>query len=232
MLEKIHQVKCSNPSPEWYKALWNLLDKNLVIPTVVAVLAYWVTTFLGESKNNKNYSKLGVAIMESLIEEVRSGLEILERLKKYLQDPLTDKVRFENLLPVKSWEGSQTVPNEVLLRILASSNGVTAPFPPSEIKIHCKNYFSHICGNVNIAIQNLNTAIQKSNTYMQNLGTSLAIPSSGEFGIAAMRDQLLAGALGDGEGKGNYIESTKKVLGMLETVKNALEQNSKSIIPK
>lgn len=216
MFEKIQPVKCPPPPPEWYKEIWKLLDKNLVLPIGVAVLAYWMTTFLGESKNRRNYSKLGVAIMESLIEEVRTGLNTLDRLNMYLQDPSTDGARFNNLLPIKSWEGPQTVPNEVLLRILASSEGITAPsFPPSEIRIHCKNYFSHICGNVNNTIQNLSAAIQNLNP----------------LGIRDMRIQL-NGMLGEGEEQGHYIESTRKVLGMLETVKNILDKNSKRIIPK
>lgn len=214
MLEKIPQVNCPKPPPEWYKAFWNFLDKNLILPIGIAFLTYWMQTFLGESKTKKNYSKLGVAIMESLIEEVKTGLNTLNSLNDYLQDSTTERKIFSNLLPVKSWEGPQTVPNEVLLRILASSEGLTAPFSPSEIRIHCKNYFSHICGNVNNTIQSLSTAIQNN------------LP-----GIPDMRIQL-NGMIGEGEGQGHYIESTKKVLGMLETVKNILDKNSKRIIPK
>lgn len=215
MLEKIHQVKCPNPPPEWYKDLWKFLDKNLVLPIGIAILTYWMTTFIGESKTKKNYSKLGVAIMESLLEEVKTGLNTLNLLNNYLQDPATERTIFGNLLPVKSWEGPQTIPNEVLLRILSSSEGITAPFPPNEIRIHCKNYFSHICGNVNNTIQSLNATIQGSNPRR----------------IQEMRIQL-NGMIGDGEEQGNYIESTKKVLGMLQTVKNILENNSKRFIPK
>lgn len=213
--EKIQQVKCPPPPFEWYKDLWRFLDKNLVLPIGVAVLAYWMTTFLGESKNRKNYSRLGVAIMESLIEEVRTGLNTLDRLNKYLQDSSTDNTRFNNLLPVRSWEGPQTVPNEVLLRILASSEGITAPFPPSEIRIHCKNYFSHICGNVNAMIQNLDNAILNSHSLL----------------IRDSRIQL-NGMLGTGEGQGNYMEATQKVLGMLEIVRDTLDKNSRKKMPK
>ncbi len=201
MLEKIHQVKCPNPPPEWYKDLWKFLDKNLVLPIGIAILTYWLTTFLGESKNRKNYSKLGVAIMDSLIEEVTMGLNTMNNLQRFLQDPEAKGKGFGNLLPTQSWDGSQTIPNEVLLRILATSEGVTSPFPPNEIRIHCKNYFSHICGNLNLAIQN------------------------------NQRDQLTK-MLGNEKGQGNYIESTKKVLGMLETVKSILEKNSKRFNPK
>lgn len=203
MLEKIHLVKCPNPPPEWYKDLWKFLDKNLVLPIGIAILTYLMTTFLGESRNRKNYSKLGVAIMDSLIEEVRNGLNRMESLQQFFQEnPIPMGTGFGSLLPIKSWEGNvQTIPNEVLLRILAASEGITAPFPPNEIRIHCKNYFSHICENVNRAIENHE------------------------------REQLIE-MIGNGEGQGKYIESSNKVLTMLETIRDILQKNSQKLIPK
>jgi hypothetical protein len=48
-------------------------------------------------------------------------------------------------LPKESWSGMNTIPDDVLLRIIQISNKCTpVSFPPSEIRTHSKNYFTHM----------------------------------------------------------------------------------------
>jgi hypothetical protein len=83
----------------------------------------------------KEYSTLGVAVMECPLEEINNGIVIM-----------TNKQATP--LPVKSWNGVTTISDDVLLRIIAVSKGQKAvAFPPREIRIHCKNYFEFMAAN-------------------------------------------------------------------------------------
>ena len=53
------------------------LSEHLVFPFFVAIACYVLFDRLGEWKQRRRTSKLGVAIIESLVEEVRNGLDIL-----------------------------------------------------------------------------------------------------------------------------------------------------------
>lgn len=111
--------------------LHNIIWK-FVVPITVSFVAYWLLKKSDENTRRRRYSILGVAIMESLLEEVNHGITIM-------------KNRQRTLLPVKSWYGVKTVSNDVLLRIIAVSMNITKKgFPPREIRIHCKNYFEHM----------------------------------------------------------------------------------------
>lgn len=111
-----------------------IIEKFLV-PIVVATLTYWLFKKHDENIKRRQYSTLGVAIMESLLEEVNNGINIMRNQQ-------------QNPLPVKSWDGIKTVSDDVLLRIIAVSKDVQpVDFPPREIRIHCKNYFEHMSAN-------------------------------------------------------------------------------------
>jgi hypothetical protein len=86
---------------------------------------------------------LGISIIASLLEEIETGLRILEGRQP------------GGLMPTASWYGKETIPNEVLLRIISVDKNGNLPspsFPVSEIRTHCKNYFMHICVQVNDAV--------------------------------------------------------------------------------
>ena len=115
--------------------------EKFLIPIAVAAVTYWLFKKNDEYIKKQQYSTLGVAIMESLLEEVNNGIEIMRN-----QQPIP--------LPVKSWDGIKTISDDVLLRIIAVSKDIRpTSFPPREIRIHCKNYFEHMSVNWAYALQ-------------------------------------------------------------------------------
>ena len=120
------------------------------------MVTYILVDRLGEWKKRRNYSKLGIAIIESLQEEVKMGINIMtEVLAASTSEPrglLQNK-----LLPNESWDGMATISDEVLLRIIATSDKKTFDgFPPKDCRIHCKNYFNFMNQNYK---ERLKTAI-------------------------------------------------------------------------
>ena len=123
--------------------LW-LLEK-FILPIAVAVITFYFFKKHDEYIKRRQYSTLGVAIMESLLEEITTGIKIMEG-------------RQTKPLPVKSWNDVSTIPDDVLLRIIAVSEGETpVSFRPQDIRIHCKNYFSFMAENWLAAIQSGDT---------------------------------------------------------------------------
>ena len=132
-----------------------LADWAVAVGTIfAAVVALWIAT-VGyrrvEWRRRRNDSKLGAIIMESLLEEVRTGLGImqdtLQRIEARGRNPVpVPKAQ----LPCASWEGMNTIPDNVLLRVIATAEKVEpCGFPPSQVGIHCKNYFIHMCKTFN-----------------------------------------------------------------------------------
>ena len=119
-----------------------------------AGVALWIATVgyrREEWRRRRNDSTLGATIMESLLEEVRTGLGImqdtLQRIEARGKNPVPVP-RAE--LPWASWERMSTIPDNVLLRIIATADKVEPRgFPPSQVRIHCKNYFVHMRRNFN-----------------------------------------------------------------------------------
>jgi hypothetical protein len=127
----------------------SIVDK-FALPVAVAVITYWLFKKNDEYIKRRQYSTLGVAIIEGLLEEINIGIEIM-------------KNQFANLIPVKSWVGLSSIPDDVLLRIIAVTRNVNlVRFKPKDIRIHCKNYFDHMATSWNSAIQSNNqVAIQQ-----------------------------------------------------------------------
>ena len=120
--------------------------KDIFAPILVAFIAYIFINKLDEWKRNQKYSRLGISILESILEEVRTGLRIMK-------DLLNDKAKDE-FLPRACWNELPTISDEVLLRIIeVSRDNKFSPYHPKDIRIHCKNYFEHIVGNVNKGLQ-------------------------------------------------------------------------------
>ena len=130
-----------------------LADWAVAFGTLLAsAVALWVAVVGSrreEWRRRKNDSILGAVIIASLLEEVRTGLGVMESnlTKITLRKQPSSGVLL--LLPAASWEGMRTIPDNVLLRIVATARGIQPrAFPPTEIRTHCKNYFVHIKGNV------------------------------------------------------------------------------------
>ncbi|MHB8390048.1 MAG: hypothetical protein ACYDBH_10755 [Acidobacteriaceae bacterium] len=89
--------------------------------------------------------------MESLLEEVRGGFKIMQdTLQRIEMHGQSAAAVLKPELPGASWEGMNTIPDNVLLRIIATADNVEPRgFPPSQVRIHCKNYFVHMCQNFN-----------------------------------------------------------------------------------
>lgn len=121
-------------------------DKEMIsdflFPLLVAVTTYVLFNKLDEWKMRKDQSILGTVIIDSMIEEVKNGYEAIN-------STLTSEDYFHPMIPPrKSWTGMNTIPDDVLLRIIAVSKDVRAKsFNPREIRIHCKNYFDHMLTN-------------------------------------------------------------------------------------
>lgn len=133
----------------------SLADWAAAFGTLLAsAVALWVAIVGSrreESKRRRNDSKLGAVIIASLLEEVRTGLRVMEDNLAKITGQRQPSVEVCLLLPSASWEGMQTIPNNVLLRIAATAQNIQPRgFPPTEIRTHCKNYFVHIKNNVGI----------------------------------------------------------------------------------
>jgi hypothetical protein len=124
----------------WIK---DILDKAL-IPFVIGALSYVLFRGLDEMKKRRTFSTLGVIIIDCLLEEVGTGLDNIQKTIK--------NVPFVPLpMPFKSWSGVNTLPDDVMLRIISVSKDVKpiGSFNPKDIRKHTKNYFDHMCSQWN-----------------------------------------------------------------------------------
>ena len=184
------------------------LVTNIILPILVAVLTYILVDRLGEWQKRRMYSKLGVAIIESLQEEIDNGITQMTNALIAAQDNSASAPP-PALLPNKSWTGMSTISDDVLLRIIETSakdqfNG----FPPRQCRIHCKNYFEHMCRN-----------------YEQTITQALYLAQQGQDWRSPLR-ALLA------DNMGRYIQSARAVYRMLEHSKQLMGKNAKAVFPK
>ena len=193
---------------------WYSIIENFLFPIVIALVTYLLVDRLGEYKKRKTYSKLGVAIMRIFTRRNKNWNIIDEscpgrcREPKYYLPP-------HAIPPKKSWNGMSTIPDEVLLRIIETAEKQEiVSFPLRECRIHCKNYFEHICENFE---QRLNESIllsEQRGNWRQGIIWLLSDDHS------------------------DHIEASEKVYQMLEQAKQLLDKNSRalfqnsSIIPK
>ena len=155
----------------------SFLSKSILLPILVAIVTYLLVDRLGEWKTRRNNCRLGIAILDSLLGEIRTGLKLMNSTFEQ-----TQHVPFQPpsaLLPTASWSGMQTVPDQVLLRIIAVSKDVAArSFHPSVIRSVCKDYFNHMCTNYNEIISNLSTSANVSTRFLMLLGGD---PNQGKY---------------------------------------------------
>jgi hypothetical protein len=175
--------------------------EHILLPLLVAVTSYILLDRLGEWKQRKRVSILGTAILDSLIEEVRTGLRTLKEV-----DARASIESFPSApvpLPRKAWTGMTTISDDILLRLIATSERHEGPdFRPRDVRIHCKNYFEFICPYWD-QVCTRDTPITNWVPFAKTLIT-----------------------------KASLIEATSKVLSMLEASRELLENNAKRIIPK
>jgi hypothetical protein len=182
--------------------------KNFVLPVLIGVITYLFVDRLGEWKTRRNNCKLGIAILDSLLGEMRTGLNLMNSTYDQAQQAAF-KLPIA-LLPTKSWSGMQTISDQVLLRIIAASENLVArSFHPRTIRNVCKDYFDHMCANYNAMINNITPGI----------------------GQQVLRTQFL-GLLGGAADQGKYLLTTQSVIEMVEQTRELLDENSKRWFPK
>ena len=220
-----------------------------------SAVALWVATvgnMREEWRRRQNDSILGAIIIRSLLEEVRTGYNIMSgrprsinanhertmqesgenydvmnnsgdsissltnpvsgapsaQIQRQMEPSATAEENPLQLLPSASWEGAGTIPNNVLLRIIATDSGCVADeFSARDIRVHCKNYFSHICSNVNARLE---------------MWSANYAPSTAE---EKLREFLASNGV-------YYINDTRKVIAMLEVARDRLENNAARTFPK
>lgn len=181
---------------------------KVILPIGVALLTYLLVDRLGEFKKRRDYSRLGSAIIESLLEEVNTGIGVMDAARRAVQEN-SIRLLSQSGLPNKSWNGMTTIPDEVLLRILATSEDKKYEFfHPRECRIHCKNYFMHIKQN-----------------YEERLRGAVALAEKGQDWSTPLRPILTNPA-------SNYHQSSIGVKLMLEEAKRLLDANARARFPK
>jgi hypothetical protein len=124
------------------------LIEKFIFPFLVAVTSYILLNRLTVWRERRDKSRLGVAILDALIEEVSNGVRIMEETPNLQNQPTT-------LLPRKSWNGMTTIPDDILLILLRVSNNVPPKgFVIRDIRIHCKNYFDHMTNTWDNSVTN------------------------------------------------------------------------------
>lgn len=172
---------------------------DFVFPIIVGILAFVASNIVSSRQTRKRHSLLGAAVIDSLIEEITNGIAILE----YIKAMMSGSGRTIGNMPRKSWSGMLTISDDILERILCVSEGKTTDgFPAKEVRIHLKNYFDHMCPNIDSVISSMQ--------------------SGGQWQPIA---QLYLGS-------GDYIAAANGVLAMLKCIKRLLEANYRSWFPK
>lgn len=121
-------------------ALWAILSG-----AIGGIVSGYLIQHYNELQNRKKFSLLGISIVGYLMAQLDLGIDILNTLAG---GTCTNKQ-----LPNSAWNGMQTIPQEVLLRVVS-----VAPRCPGDchneflfkdMLVHCNNYFVYICGNIN-----------------------------------------------------------------------------------
>ena len=91
-------------------------------------------------KDRKENSKLGAIILEEIQEELKTGIGLMTVMQDAVTNPARQATSSLGMLPTKSWSGMKTIPDKIILRIIA-----TNPSADIRIRSDCKNYFEHVC---------------------------------------------------------------------------------------
>jgi hypothetical protein len=187
-------MNCTEHS-SWLKEIIN----SALIPFMVGTISFLLFRGWDERIKRINYSRLGIIIIRSLLEEVNTGIGIIKA-------NLPNKtVQLQNM-PSASWININTIPDEVLLRIISISEKVTqtGDYHPRDIRSHTKNYFEHMCF----------TWAQKANLVADAINKKMPIPSD-------LHDTAVA-----------FQRPAEHVKILLEQTIQLLDRNSKRWCPK
>lgn len=111
-------------------------------------LLFLFTLQLSEWKNRKEHSQLGVIILAEIQEELSTGIGLMRMMQNSVTQIALTQPATIGVLPTKSWSGMKTIPDKVVLRVIA-----TNPNKNIKLRSDCKNYFEHICGSINGLIE-------------------------------------------------------------------------------
>jgi len=131
---------------QWFSDPENqrLIVGNLIMPVFIGVLAFLASDSVSSWRDRKRQSLFGVAVCESLIEEMKNGIALMTQTRQSLNGTQVPTWK----LPRQSWDGMKTISDHVLERLLCLSQGrQNRGFPIREIRIHLKNYFDHMIPN-------------------------------------------------------------------------------------
>lgn len=203
MSETIIAVWTSTPSP----TTATLLMQNLALPIVVAVATYVLVDRLGEWRKRRMQSTLGCAVMDSLLEEVRTGIATMKSCIAATSDAGAQGPP-PGRLPRAIWTGPSTISDDVLLRVLETSRDGSFPhLQPRDVRSHCKNYFEHMTAN-----------------FDNNLATTLPGGPNHQNWREVLRSFLA--------GEGKYLEAAERVEELLVGVRQLLEANRHRVMPR
>jgi hypothetical protein len=171
---------------------------NFIYPFFVSLIVFYGWGKSAELSLRKNKSKLGAMLMEALVSDVQNGLNLMKRIVDIEKIPVGVEVILYGM-PTSSWNGSKTFSEDILLRLVSCTKKKEYKhFHPTGILVHSKNYFEHMCPNVNKILQSKRdklTVIAEAKKYIEDT---------------------------------NYIKSAEAVLSMLKESEKVLNKNSKS----
>ncbi|MDA8119470.1 MAG: hypothetical protein M0Z85_05335 [Gammaproteobacteria bacterium] len=165
-----------------------LADWAVAFGTLLAsAVALWVGTVgykREEWERRRNDSILGAAIAQMLLEEVRDGVIHMKELKTILErDGSVPHREISLTLPHAGWSGVSTIPDRVLLRVIATAAyEITNPrhFHPRDVRMRVKDYYAHIV-----------SAVARGQTRTEMLGLIEPEPGMGYIAIAEATAHVL-----------------------------------------
>lgn len=159
-------MSVNGPLGDWASAFATFLAA--LIALAVALFGYFEAK--SERRQRKrNESILGMIIADALLEEVETGLTLM---RGALAGAKPTQMLQPLPLPYKSWDGMNTIPDHVLLRLVAIENSIpkckrsNEGFPLREIRTHCKNYFEHIRVSVSTNLFPMNILSEPEYNYI------------------------------------------------------------------
>lgn len=165
-------------------------------------LGFFLTSELAERRKNRMSSKIGFYVLSGLIEEISTGIYIMESFEQ------TQRMTRANM-PSTNWIGVNTISDEILLRIIETTKNRDNSAEIGMIRNHCKNYFSNIVVTWNNNIESFYDpdSIMKED----KIQYALRMVSDSHF---------------------QFLMSSRFILGLLIAARSELLINSKRRFPK
>lgn len=178
--------------------------------TIVALYGAFVLPGREERRRRRNASCLGAIIAGAVLNDVRIGLARMTAMAAPNWQVASWKP-----LPSASWEGAETFPGDVVLRIIACTarKACNSDAAPAHIRARCAMYFTDTVEHIN----GMAEKIQQVNMSVVPVGVV------GGGGPSARGLQAIAG---------NSIGATQDLVTLLENIKVFLEHNAKRCWPK